>query len=85
MDHIARIGAPTSDLIKVSYYKASQYDGGDFSSYPTRRKFNLKDLSNALNVSEVATVSAEHVSKLNSLVQEWLFFGLLQQIFKAID
>ena len=79
MDHLPLPREPLLDLIEVPYRCTEPYDWGPTSSYPERHSWEVlyspgttMYLLNGYDPSKKA---------LESLLQNWLYFGLLHEVF----
>jgi len=71
MEHLPPVVSPY-EPISVPFI-AEEYDGGDFTEYPSRRGLNLHRLTQG----DFQNLSPDQVA---SFLQTWLYFGLLRGI-----
>ncbi|KAJ7213147.1 hypothetical protein GGX14DRAFT_342338, partial [Mycena pura] len=74
MDHLSI--PPGASHIRVPYKGTELYDGGDFFSYPGRKKWTEEDLL-GLN-----GFGGRDASEVEAFFQTWLYFGALTCVFK---
>ncbi|KAJ0422945.1 hypothetical protein BJY00DRAFT_62434 [Aspergillus carlsbadensis] len=77
MDHLPSILSPTRASPQVPYLDFHpRYDGGGFEAFPSRCGINTDKLQRG-------DIGAHTVDGLMPFLQEWLFFGLLQEVFEV--
>jgi hypothetical protein len=76
MDHLALVDGSISPLQLDIPVVANDYDGGDFFQYGYRRGFE--------SLLELIDVHKEQPDLFNSIVQTWLFFGLIHEMFGPV-
>ena len=74
MDHILKVGNPIYPDLKVPYLCEGWQYTAPFATYPVRRGFKWTDLLDPSRAKKPA-------EEVDQLLQSWLFFGLLQEIF----
>src|ERR1700761_4636332 len=86
MDHYLR--PPNSPPIDVPYVCTEDYDGGDFFTYPQRKKwkFNWSESEPEPEPEILKSMFENRPSaEVEDFCQTWLFFGCLIEIFKVVD
>lgn len=76
MDHLPLPQNPT-DLMKVPLLSITDYDGGDFETYPERQKWGSR------TVMEWQYLFERPPPELAAFLQRWLYFGVLDIIFNT--
>jgi hypothetical protein len=67
-----------AEHVKLRYLGTEEYDGGELSNYPQRKKWTRAEL---LGESDYGGHTKEEV---NAFFQTWLFFGCLITIFRSV-
>lgn len=76
MDHLYDFQG--SRTVEVPYVCSKPYDGGNFSTYAERQGWILKNLHDG-NLEDRSVESAA------ALLQEWMYFGVLHEVFAYVD
>jgi hypothetical protein len=82
MEHLRRPKKPANPPVKVPYLCLEEYDRLGFSDYPVRQGFHKGWL-----ISEFRHLESQQrvydKAKIKSLVQSWLFFGMLIEVLEV--
>lgn len=63
------------DVIQVPFYATEPYDGEDFESYPSRHGWQISGAFSVTSITHHSRMVDE--AEVGSMLQTWLFFGLL--------
>jgi len=75
-DHLPSPRRPTHDAVEILYLGGGgNYDGGSFLTYPSRRHWTEKDISDPKK-------SAKSSREIDSFFQTWFFWGLLTDVLR---
>src|SRR5271154_6734100 len=73
MDHLLISKSPAHPRIEVPYLSKTPYDG-HFDSFLSQHGWGEQELRKS-------DLTANELEELESLLQTWLFFGLLEEVF----
>jgi Heterokaryon incompatibility protein (HET) len=83
MDHLPKVQAdPANPPIIVPFLCLQAYDKGDFEGYPSRRCFD-PDIPES-QAAGWTDGSGYTLYQRTSIFQEWLFFGVLTEVFDTV-
>lgn len=91
MEHLPCPGSATGrSKILVPYVCQEEYDGGEFLTYPSRRRGDLPNLHTVglfpglLPYSHQVQLASLSRQEIESFYQTWLFFGLIHEILGSL-
>ncbi len=91
MDHLPCPGSASGrEKIVVPYVCQEEYDGGEFMTYPSRRRGSLPNLHTVghfpgqLLYSHQMQLASLSKHEIESFYQTWLFFGLIHEILGSL-
>lgn len=81
MDHLIKPFRPVGELPRVKYICFTEYDRGDFFSYPSRVGWSDEDVFNPGRWNSHISSGRRALTEMQSFLQCWLFFGTLHAFF----
>ena len=77
MDHLPSVVSPF-DPILIPYLDGEEYDGLDFSGYPSRQSWQVNLLAKGFPQGRTALEGAQ-------FLQAWLYFGMLHEALRLVE